>query len=496
MASVLKTPDDETFSARIEDLVARLSDTPAAPAAKAIHQVCTTMDLLLSGQTLEDILPDNSLTNLHEFIVQSDRSQFIRNLGHSKPNLRILEIGTGKGSLKSDIIKNLTCDNGQILCSMYTYTSPGYISGKDQEQLFPKMEYRTLDINQDPFEQGFEDREYDLILAVNALHTTKNLQESLTNVKKLLCPDGRMLLQELCPSSKWVNYVFGILPAWWLGTIDGRTEEPYIGAERWKSELAAAGFGGIEGTVLDAEESHQLTVTMVARHGSFTKTTTKPVTVLCEEYGAFAEQVLSQLEKEGFQVTTCKLDDVPPAGQDVISLLDIKNSLFENIDETRFQSFKNFVHRVEGGRILWVTHLTAIGCRDPRFAQVIGLARVIRSEMLADFATCEVDHFDNSKSVDNIIRVLSKFQARQNEDTLNPDFEWAIWNGQVQIGRFHSFALPDELLVSEPNEKAILDVRTPGRINSLHWVRQPREDLEADEVEVQVHSAGLNFRVS
>lgn len=495
LASVLQSLDNETISARIEDLMARLSETPAAPAASAIHQVCKRMHLLLSGQTLEETLPDETLTNLYEFVNQSNTCHFIQKMGHSNPSLRILEIGTGSVSSASNILKDLTRTDGHIFCSKYTLTSPGFISGKDQEQLFPNMEYVTLDISQDPTEQGFEDRQYDLIVATNVLHATKNLRESLANVKKLLRPDGRLLLQELCPSSKWVNYVFGVLPNWWLGATDGRAEEPYVGTERWQSELAAAGFGGIEEMVLDAEEPHQLTATMIARHDSFTKAAMMRITVLCEEPGAVVEQVLSQLEKEGYQVTKCKLDDLPPAGQDVISLLDVEKPFFETMDEQRFQALKVFLQGLGDAGILWITHVSEVGCRDPRYAQVLGLARAVRSEMLIDFATCEVDEFD-PMSTDKIIRVLARFQTREGDDTLNPDFEWAIRNGRVLVGRFYPFALRDELLVSEPDEKAVLDVGKPGRINSLRWVRQPREDLKANEVEVQVHSAGLNFRVS
>jgi hypothetical protein len=43
---------------------------------------------------------------------------------------------------------------------------------------------------------------------------------------------------------------------------------------------------------------------------------------------------------------------------------------------------------------------------------------------------------------------------------------------------------------------ATLNVRTPGRVNSLHYARHERKDLQKDEVEVEVYSAGLNFRVS
>ena len=498
LALNLKGLDNETLLARIEDLMARLSDTPAAPVASAIHQVCTKMDLLLSGQTLEDILPEGTETDLYEFIGQLDRSQFIRNLSHSKPNIRILEIGTGKGSLHREILNDLTRPDGEILCSKYTLTSQGYVSAKDQEQLFPHMEYLNLEISQDPCEQGFEDRQYDLIIAVNAFHETKNLQQSLSNVKKLLRPDGRLLLQELCPSSKWVTYVLGVLPSWWLGTGDGRTEGAYVSKEEWKSQLTAARFGGIEDVFPNAEEPRQPTAALVVRHASFIKAPMKKITALYNEQGPIVTRVLSQLEKEGYQIAMCKLDDTPPAGQDIISLLDAEKPYFENmnIDEAQYSTFKTFIHSLRDQGILWVTHLTEIGCRDPRYAQVLGLSRSIRSEQLADLATCQVDSFDDPKSIDKVIQVLAKFQLRQGDETLNPDFEWAIFNDQIQLPRFHPFILTDELLVSEPNEKATLDVRTPGRVNSLHWARHSREDLKADEVEVQVHSAGLNFRVS
>jgi acyl transferase domain-containing protein len=490
--------DNEASSARIDSLLRRLAGTPAAPVASVIHQVCTKMESLLSGESLANVLPEGALTNVYEFVAQLDRSEFIQSLSHSKPSLRILEIGTGKGvSLHRDILDKLTRPDGEILCSKYTLTAPGYVVAKTQEKLFPNMEFASLDISQDPFEQGFEEVGYDLIIAVNALHETKNVQESLTNLKKLLRPDGRLLLQELCPSSKWVNYVLGLLPTWWSGAADGRTEEPYFSKGEWESKLAAAGFGNIEAVNLDAEEPHQLTATMVVRQVS--ETPMKNITALFEEEGPAVTQILSQLKNGGYQVSRCKLADIPPAGQDVISLLDVEQPFFDDIDEAHFLSFKAFLLSLQDrdAGMLWVTHLIDIGCRDPRYAQVLGLSRTIRTEQLADLATCQIDSFDNLKSINQVLQVLAKFQTRQGDEELNPDFEWAIFNGRVQVARFHPFILTDELLVSEEsNEVVTLNVRTPGRINSLHYARHARKDLENDEVEVQVYSAGLNFRVS
>jgi acyl transferase domain-containing protein len=498
LASVLKSLDNETLAARIESVLARLLDTPAAAAATAIKRVYDGMDQLLSGDSLEDIVGAETLAEMHDFVEQANFSQFIRALGHSKPNVQILEIGNGKESIVRDIIKDLTRADGAILCAKYTFTSTGFISDKDHEQVFPNMEYATLDISQDLSEQGFDDRQYDLILATNVLHATKDLQASLANVKKLLRPDGRLVLRELCPSSKWVNYVLGLLPAWWIGVGDGRTEEPYISTDKWQSELAAAGLGGVEGLVLDAEAPHQLMATVIARHDAQKKQPSKKIAVLCgQEQSPVAKEILLQLEKKGYETTKYKLGDGPlPAGSDVVvSLLDLEKPFFESIDEARFQTFKEFLAGLEGRGVFWITHGSHLGCRDPRYAQVFGVARSVRSELVAEFATCEVDDFHDPRTAENIVRVLAKFQTRDADGTLNPDYEWAIRDGRVQVGRFYPFALRDELLISTPNEKAILDVATPGRVNSLHWVRTPREDLKPHEVEVQVHAAGLNFRV-
>ncbi|TPX21015.1 hypothetical protein DIZ76_016915 [Coccidioides immitis] len=357
------------------------------------------------------------------------------------------------------------------------------------------MDFASLDICQDPIEQGFEEMEYDLVLAVHSLHKTKNAQESLANLRKLLRPDGRLFLQELCPSSRWVDYVLGALPTWWSGTEGGPIKPPYLSKEELELVLAAVGFGKPEAVVLDAEAPHQVTTSFVAR--PIHETPIKKVTVLVDEERSAVTHILNQLEKDGYEVIKCRLGDIPPAGQDMISLLDIEQPFFHDIDEARFLSFKTLLLGLQehGSGMLWATHLIDIGCRDLRYAQVLGLARTIRTEQLADLAICQVDAFDNPKSIDRLLQVLAKFQSRQGDEELNPDFEWAIFNNRVQVARFHPFALTDELLVSDrPNEMATLNVRSPGRVNSLYYERHERKDLENDEVEVQVYSAGLNFR--
>jgi hypothetical protein len=54
---------------------------------------------------------------------------------------------------------------------------------------------------------------------------------------------------------------------------------------------------------------------------------------------------------------------------------------------------------------------------------------------------------------------------------LTPEYELAVRDNHVYVGRFHPFCLRHELQVSEHGDKAVLHGGTPGRINSIHWVR-------------------------
>ncbi|KAI5868187.1 fatty acid synthase S-acetyltransferase [Durotheca rogersii] len=490
----LKQLDNDTLSSRIEELAAKLSETPAAPAATALHQFSTKIEDVFSGRGLPDVLSADILTSLHQFLNGTDVSQFIRSLGHSKPNLQVLEIGTGREPLANGILKDLTRPNGQVLCSKYTFTSTGFISAKDQQKPFANMEYATLDISKDLGEQEFEGRQYDLIIASHAVHVAKDVRQGLKNIRKLLRPGGRLLLQELCPSSKWINYLYGVVPNWWHGSTDNRSDGPYFDAEGWKSELQVAGFDDFEGKILDAEEPHQQTVVIVARHSRSETVPLKRVTILGGAVEDGLNPIVSQLEKEGYEITRCKIEDTPPPGQDVISLLDLSGPYFETVDSARWDSFKQFLHNLQDAGLFWVTPLCQIGCADPRYAQVIGLARTVRTELTIDFATCEVDDFSAATAAGSVVRIFAKFQRREADEVLNPDFEYAVRDGDIRVGRLYPFALRGELVTSGREDRAILDVATPGRLNTLRWLRLPREEVYGNKVEIEVHSAGLNFR--
>lgn len=81
------------------------------------------------------------------------------------------------------------------------------------------ISYKSLNIEEDLEAQGFHKNEgYDIIVAANVLHATHKMEHTMSQVNKLLRPDGKLVLVEGrggCRIS--AELIFGLLPGWWMG---------------------------------------------------------------------------------------------------------------------------------------------------------------------------------------------------------------------------------------------------------------------------------------
>lgn len=491
---------DSGLLEKIQNLRQNMSESPVSGSADGLAKIVENIAGLLSGQVdaLELLRADGTLSSLFESGNAMDKSGFLQSLAHSKPNLRILEIGAGTMGFTGGLIKDLVLPSGEPLYSKYTYTDSSSGSFTELKKLFKDLkniEYRVLDIGKDPTAQGFENDQYDLVVATNVLHSARTLHESLANVRNLLAPNGKLLLQELNSQSKWVNYIFGLFEDWWYGEGDGRVDEPYVAPARWELELKTAGFANLDTVVLDADEPHQLNAVMVATlELEAPRATRKVVTILYDQQGMAVETLSQALESHGYTVEKRKFGDEITKSQDIISILDDGGPFFENLSEVRLKALQELLINLGDSGLLWVTRPSQMHCSDPRFAQIIGAARSIRNEELIDFATCEVDDF--AISVNDVVNVFSHFQKRQEDEHLRPDYEYAISNGIVYIPRIYPFSFKDETLVDNDAEcRAALVAEKPGRISSLQWEAQKGQVLIGDQVEVQIFAAGLSSKV-
>ena len=479
----------------IEELYAKLKGREAAPPAIASYQVYKNLPAIFEGsaESLDILMEDNILTKTYDFMQLCEYSEFFELLGHSKPNMKILEIGAGTGGTTSTILPHLQSAYGERIYGSYTYTdiSAGFfVAAKQRFKDVPGMEFAVLDISKDPIEQGFEAESFDLIVGCNVLHATPVLKDTLSNVRKLLSPRGRLLMQELDPTTRWINYVMGILPGWWLGEADGRPEEPYVSPQRWDVHLKAAGFAGVESAVYDG----QLLNNIIARP-VLEQQVSNRITVLCRDLeGEHLLGLLHHLRERAYEVDFCTLNERPVPGQTIVSAIDLEGPFLYSATEEKFDEFRSFFEGIQDSTLLWLTGAAQIACKDPNYSLVLGMARSIRNELRMDLTTLELENF-NSEAFKAAVDVLHELQYRARDDDTDPVMEYAYHDGRIQVGRFHWMSISDSLLQPEKdNCPKKLEVGRLGFLQSLAWNQLEPTELKSDWVEIDTRAVGLNFK--
>lgn len=454
---------------------------------------------------IELLLPNSGLSSIYAFYQDmTSLTPFFSALGHSQPTLRVLEIGAGTGGTTAHILGALQSDTGTRMFETYMYTdvSAGFFpAAKEKFNDFAGLEYKVLDISKDIEEQGFEPGMYDVVVASNVLHATPSLQETLGNVRKLLAKGGRLFLQELGPEIRWTNYIMGILPGWWLGAEDGRPDEPFVSTKRWNEELKAAGFRGVDAVVWDNEAPWRINANMVATAIKSETLQENEISLLIEgEMSDTAREIEQRFVQEGYKVNWTTLSTLPE-GKDttIVVLLDLTSPFLASLDSEKWTTLQAFFNHSSSHstHIIWVSRPAQANCSNPSYGLLPGFARTIRSELALDFATFEVDNLGTEawKALSNLTK---NFQNRRRKEGLDPDYEYAFINNKIHTSRFHwiSSKNNDETSTESKSSAARLEIGQYGLLNSLTWKSfTSPEALTGDQVEIQMCSVGLNFRV-
>ena len=152
----------------------------------------------------------------------------------SRP-LAILEVGAGTGGTTPYVLDGLGDHRFDYL---YTDLSPALV--QKAQARWPQLRHEVLDIEQPPAELG----RFDLVIAANVLHATRDLRKTMENVRRLVAPGGWLILVEATQSEAWGELTFGLTEGWWRFTDRGlRRDQPLIDVAGWRRLLAESGFG-------------------------------------------------------------------------------------------------------------------------------------------------------------------------------------------------------------------------------------------------------------
>ena len=143
---------------------------------------------------------------------------------HKVPRPKILEVGAGTGGCTTAILQALTERGTAVAPALDSYDFTDVSSGffeaaREKYAVWGNLiKYKRFDVEVDPSSQGFEDGTYDLIVACRVLHATKSMKSTMSHVRRLLKPGGKLLIVEDTRDALDTQLIFGVLPGWWLST--------------------------------------------------------------------------------------------------------------------------------------------------------------------------------------------------------------------------------------------------------------------------------------
>lgn len=218
-------------------------------------------DILRGNVLATDIIfPDSSMTNVediyqnnviadyfNELIVWGLRSYIHKRLPklQAGEKIKILEVGAGTGGTSAKVFKGIH-EFGDKVEYVYTDISPGFIKyGRSRYGVANHfVTFNVLDIEKDILSQGYEFGEYDVVIAANVLHATKQIESTLNNIKRLLKTNGWVILNEATIVNHFTTLTFGLLEGWWLyeDSEERLPNSPLLSVSMWENLLKRVGY--------------------------------------------------------------------------------------------------------------------------------------------------------------------------------------------------------------------------------------------------------------
>jgi malonyl CoA-acyl carrier protein transacylase/SAM-dependent methyltransferase len=241
---------EEAFEATLEEAAAAFADYPELLAY--VRGCGDKLAAVLTGREspLETLFPGGSFAIADGIYQDSCVARYLNGLVRAafeavvraRPSgrLRVLEIGGGTAGTSSWVVPALPARRSSYL---FTDVSDLFL-GRAAEKLGAHafVTYALFDVEKDPASQGLRAASFDLILAANVLHATRDLRATVARVRSLLAPGGLVVLSETTSHPHYFDISTGLIEGWQSFADDLRTDNPLVSAATWVSLLREAGL--------------------------------------------------------------------------------------------------------------------------------------------------------------------------------------------------------------------------------------------------------------
>ncbi|KAI1412497.1 putative FSP1 [Hypoxylon sp. FL1857] len=491
---------------------------------------------------LDLMMEDNLLYRYYEHAIKSERSfqqltKMLRHVLHKNPYARILEIGGGTGTATRHMLREIrTTESCGPLAASYHFTdiSAGFFEAAQREfaAWADLLTFDKLDIEQDPASQGFALGTYDIVIACRVLHATTSMARTMANVRSLMKPGATLLLTETTNDHTDLQFIFGLLPGWWLSEEPRRKSSPNLTVPFWDEVLKGAGFTGVDIENRDCEgDTYMLSSIMsTVPLPQPPKLTLSDIVIVASGNtpppSSWIKTLRDSISTGGPMPPVQNLESLAAAaaglrGKVCIFIAEVEQYVLRDMNAAALEGIKTLATNCKG--LIWVTRGGLVECENPNLGLAPGFVRVLRHEYVGrQFVTLDLDPNVPAWSdigISAIVKVLeSVFGNADNVylgDAPPDDFEYAQRDGVILIPRLvkdttrNRIVSPDAVDFSKPESIPIqplhqtgrplsMQIGIPGLLNTLAFGDDPwvasNDSLPSKIIEIEPRAYGVNFR--
>ncbi|AEI40434.1 SDR family NAD(P)-dependent oxidoreductase [Paenibacillus mucilaginosus] len=242
-----------------------LSDASLRPWVRLVESTLRCLPDILSGRkpATDIMFPNSSMERVEGIYKNNPVADYFNEVlaelllayleerikGNPETAIRIIEIGAGTGGTSSLLFEKLRPYRAHIQEYCYTDISKAFLHHAERTYGpdHPYLTYKLYNV-EEPFtgSQG-PTGVFDVAVATNVLHATRNIRRTIRHAKSLLKPAGMLLINELSDNRLLTHLTFGLLEGWWLAEdqalrIPG---SPGLYPKDWQRVLGSEGFGPV-----------------------------------------------------------------------------------------------------------------------------------------------------------------------------------------------------------------------------------------------------------
>jgi SAM-dependent methyltransferase/aryl carrier-like protein len=232
-----------------------LRDTPQV--LEYVERCGTQLAEILTGKTspLETLFPGGSFDvaealyqdwALSRYFSAIVRAVVVASLDAASDRhpLRVLEVGAGTGGTTAAVLPALPPDR---VIYWFTDVSTAFLSHAERKWASCGfLRFGILDMEQAPADQGFPLQAFDIVIATNVIHATRDSGATLERVRSMLAPGGLLVLCEATAHLPWFDVTTGLIEGWQRFEDASRGDSPLVDAPAWIEMLHRAGFDAVE----------------------------------------------------------------------------------------------------------------------------------------------------------------------------------------------------------------------------------------------------------